>query len=159
MCWITFKKNGELPEKKKAEADVKCYKMLDADYSSPYMNKRYVVGEANEKADLECSRWPSSSGPVGYDEYRIYKGYHSIADEYSARCFYGSFMEYEKYCFYNAYGPYDEEDEEMEQEGRRMIIVECVIPAGSYYYVNETSEIVSDMIIIGRDVTGEIINR
>lgn len=136
MCWISY----NIPIKKIATEDITCYKLFSRDavvwkkrkfwfnsqkiiekFTSLCMEYMYIPYKENPKVNLTCLKEIDWMWDNVYHWY-IDEGYHSyeILDR----------VRDQKYIYF------------------RTIIVKCIIPKGSEYYVNEDHEIVSSNIIV-----------
>lgn len=130
MCWITNSK----PEAHFADSDIKVYKIVTKTprknmVNSLYCGYTYKIGKLFE---MEERIIPGLvlSGANG-KSYAIKKGFHSYATFEKVKM---KFEEEITYAINPGVG--------------MLVIVECIIPEGSRYYINNEGEVVSDKIII-----------
>ena len=142
MCWESYK----IPVKKIASWDITCYKVFCSsdvawiknpikflgitvwnkyrikELCSLYRDYLYVSYESNPKVNIFISKskyYPISKSGYYYRWY-INKGYHS----------------------------YSTLDKAKEERNLYEVIVKCIIPKGSTYYINGRNEVVSSNIIV-----------
>lgn len=153
MCWSINRISS--PQANVSDEDVRVYKVLHYNYpdrlTSPYMGKEYNIGETYS---VGSSQFYLSTYYNLY--WYIDVGFHSYAtDVFFERCGYkgmGSFLvknferETRNPVVVGAY-PYS----------NNLKVFECHIPAGTQYYINDDNEIVSESIVIDRDITEEVV--
>ena len=128
MCFYIEEKNSKV---KIANKDIVCYKIVDK-LSKLYVNSRYTdykykLDELNKEINLVIIDEFKVNNVI-VNESKISSGYHSyISKERAIR-------------FLKNIKAYDEE-----------VIVKCIIPRNSYYYINKRhKEYVSSNIIINK---------
>lgn len=133
MCWTSYIK----PIRFIAHEDIKCYKVFSKtnivwssskkirEIMSLYRNYLYIPYNINPKVNII---YPNYIIDILYDEYsyRIQEGYHSYSTFNIAKL-------YSNDLFH---------------------IIECSIPKGSEYYINEGGEIVSSNLIVTDKIVG-----
>ena len=130
MCWITRKE--ELTKPKIAKRNIKCFKIVRGDYDSNasfFMAFKYEEGKEYSMDKLaENAKYEAS-----FDCYTVNEGFHSYP-MFEDDC---NKLEYvfhvESPTLYTAYS---------------IKCMECVIPKGSRYYVNEKKEMVSERLLV-----------
>ena len=124
MCWTSY--NEEFHVMKIAKTDIQVYKILKkyqswmfkrTQYVSPYYNFKYKLNKVYN-SNL-CVEFLEKTNGL-----QIQKGLHS-------------FINFEEANFYRANASLG---------GLPWIICKAVIPKGSFYYINEGGEIVSDKL-------------
>lgn len=137
MCWKSYK----IPVRHIAKEDTKCYKVFDKAYivwgpsktyfkkikevKSLYMKYLYIPYNINPKINIIYPK--CTIGDLDLEgAFRIKEGYHSFETLKIARLY------TKEYCH----------------------IIECIIPKGSEYYINESRCIVSSNIIITDKIVG-----
>lgn len=130
MCWVT---NSKL-EAHFADCDTKVYKIVAKTSRKNMVNSlcrgyTYKIGKLFE---MEERIIPGlvMSGANG-KSYAIKEGFHSYAT------FAKAMMKFEEVITYD-----------LNPSVHTLVIVECIIPEGSIYYINNEGEVVSDKIII-----------
>ena len=148
MCWIS----NNLPVAKEAEKDKVVLKVLHRErlmlpgsngeksvirYTSPVMNFPYTLGvEYEEKIIIEKP----------YYDYSINNGLHCYSDKIHFKyetenfdmCNYIIVMGTHSHITYR------------DSDFKKVVLMKCIIPKGTYYYENENGEIVSHKLkIIG----------
>lgn len=144
MCWITFK-----PLKAKvAKRDIKVLKVLYIHPSEPtvlipyfcFGVCKYSINGENPIIHITANKYTPESVHCS-----IYEGYHS----YSVNCSVRDVTPTE--MFVNNYYFCDDEF-----TGRQVHLVECIIPKGTTYYLNEFMEYVSENIVIKKIIKKEL---
>ena len=131
MCWTSY----NTPIRKTATEDITCYKLFAREsivwkktkfwfdsiekIDSLCMSYEYIPHKANPKVILIICKHTLWKGAY---RWYIEKGYHSYETLHKAKL---------------------EKNPNLED-----VIVECIIPIGSEYYINENQEIVSSNIIV-----------
>lgn len=153
MCWRMNRISS--PQANVSDNDVRVYKVLHYNYAdkltSPYMGKEYNIGETYS---VGSSQFYLSTYNSFY--WYIDVGFHS----YSTDVFFGrhSYKGMDSLLVKN-----------IERDTCNPVVVgaytysnnfkvfECHIPAGTQYYINDDNEIVSESIVIDRDITEEVV--
>jgi len=145
MCWQAL--NNRDKRERVSDEDITVFKVMrkikDGMYSSYFMEYPYSLGKIYEMNGLE-----SHEGEDGY--MTIEKGFHSYS---SKECYI--------YLPYNSHGQiYIQKQRTWElsavyDDTYNVCIIECTIPKGSKYYRNYYGEIVSDKIIINKEIPRE----
>lgn len=130
MCWVTNSK----PEAHVADSDIKVYKIVRQTprkniVNSLYYVYTYKIGELFEMDEKIIPGLVLYSTP--FQAYVINEGFHSYATFEKVK------MEFE-----------DGITLAIDPGASMPVIVECIIPEGSRYYINNEDEVVSDKIII-----------
>ncbi len=139
MCWVT-KKQCEL---KIAEGDIPVIKIMREDLRSVYecflyeLGKKYTT-ELGPVLESLCIGAPQE------DFYVIHKGFHS----YSVGCIISTEIVSDSFLACAKKFTTVEYNRELLDFLPDVIEVNCIIPKGSKYYVNERGEYVSDSIEI-----------
>lgn len=142
MCWQALNKRDK--RERMAVEDMTVFKVMrkvkDGMYFSYYAEYPYSLGRTYEMNGLE-----SHEGEDGY--MAINEGFHSYS---SKECY---------ICVpYNSPGQiYIQKQRTWElsavyEDTNDLCVIECTIPKGSKYYQNYYKEIVSDKIIINREI-------
>lgn len=163
MCW-----QGHITDKRIAKEDVKVFKVMyrrekgwhcydtgyRETYISPYMCSRYTIGKDYTSCNNLC---PEKYLNNSDDAVKITKGYHSYSPQY---CTYGYSLSHLELIVNSNFGNFEDLHHHHMCRYRRSgsfiingkwtdcdaVIVECVIPAGSEYWVNGQGEVVSTAI-------------
>lgn len=163
MCW-----QGHITDKRIAKEDVKVFKVMyrrekgwhcydtgyRETYISPYMCSRYTIGKGYTSCNNLC---PEKYLNNSDDAVKITKGYHSYSPQY---CTYGYSLSHLELVVNSNFGNFEDLHHHHMCRYRRSgsfiingkwtdcdaVIVECVIPAGSEYWVNGQGEVVSTAI-------------
>ena len=134
MCWTSY----SLPIKHLAQEDIKCYKVFDKlsivwddskkirEVTSLYKRYLYIPYGVNPKINIVHPSWLVDLLDDYKYSWRIDEGYHSYATLNAA----------------------------MSDFNKLSRIIECIIPEGSEYYINDDNEIVSSNIIITDKIVG-----
>jgi hypothetical protein len=169
MCW-----QGHITDKHIAKEDVTVFKVMyrrekgwhcyDAGYKetyiSPYMCNRYVLGKDYTSYH---SLYPERYLEGNNDAVKIEKGYHSYSPDY---CVFGYSLSHLQLVVSSNFGNLEDLHHHpmcrYSSSGRFIIngkwidcdaiVVECVIPAGSEYWVNGQGEVVSNIIRLVREI-------
>ena len=161
MCWTGKAGNHFIAESPKRvfkvlEREPKCWSWLNEDfipeYFSPFMGFRYVIGKEYVQKIVIDYRKPLSDlieitkGLHSYSSEKCKAEKHDILDHPSCEGMLsvthisgGIIM-----CY------------ELDIDSpliRKSVVVECTIPVGAEYYENETGEIVSDRLILNKEIT------
>lgn len=130
MCWVTNSK----PEAHFADSNIKVYKIVTKTsrknmVNSLYRGYTYKIGKLfeMEKRIIPGLVLSSANGK----SYAIKEGFHSYATFAKATRKFEEIITYDLNSSVNMF-----------------VIVECIIPEGSRYYINNEGEVVSDKIII-----------
>lgn len=127
MCWTSY----SIPVRHIAQEDIKCYKVFDKlnivwddskkikEVTSLYRKYLYFPYIINPEIIIAHPKHPICDWDYEYF-YRIHEGYHSYATLNAAMLYFNKLSN----------------------------IIECIIPKGSEYYINEDNEIVSSNIIV-----------
>lgn len=123
MCWFEFAKNP--PVALMADEDVECYKVVKKDFKSPIMDYQYVMDERLPVINLQVFG-SKITLDWGGRLYIITMGYHSYASLSFA-----------------------EEMTRKDYSGIKgnIVILRCVIPKGTGYFVNNDGYVVSETVI------------
>lgn len=148
MCWATL--NNRDKEMRVADEDITVFKVMrkiqNGVYSSYYMEYPYTLGKTYEMNGLKSHKWKD-----GY--VTIEKGFHSYSMECHICAIYNDSEQNHKQIYITQrdtmgmIGVY--------QYTYDICIVECKIPKGSIYYRNSYDEIVSEKIIINKEISRE----
>lgn len=157
MCWTYYYNK---PSLQKAEKNITVYKLLIKTknpyktfsfkglyyfilsllhiikrvyYISPIMNKHYKLNKRNKEIALNLKEFPEKYCIDG-KEFYVNEGYHSFAYAYDLSSLKNVIKNLKK------------------QTLKNVVIMECIIPKGSYYYKNPELEIVSSNIIINKEI-------
>ena len=169
MCW-----QGHITDKRIAKEDVTVFKVMyrrekgwhcydtgyKETYVSPYMCSRYAIGKGYASCNNLC---PEKYLNNSDDAVKITKGYHSYSPEY---CTYGYSLSHLELVVNTNFGNFEDLHHHPMCRYRRSgsfifngkwtdcdaVIVECVIPAGSEYWVNGQGEVVSNIIRLVREI-------
>ena len=159
MCWI-----GKLEDKRIAKTDIKVFKVFRVEpgnqlreervFKAPFYSHDYHMDTCYTIRDGLKPHSPS----VDPRNYYIHEGYHSYLP---SECtwerttnFYGRQVisvihHHPQYrCLDNALAIYEGYD--YGDNYNRLSVVECTIPRGSEYWVNDNGEVVSDSIILNK---------
>lgn len=133
MCWVTH----YTPVEKVAEEDIPVFKYVCGDdlVSYYFTEHKYVIGETLYTTLGYPSPIPGLRGSKS-----IGRGFHTYGNECTVK-------EFDRYLYvYPPCNNYHIGSYHLYKLRR----VECTIPKGSHYYVNNDMEYVSDMIIVNR---------
>ena len=147
MCWYTYKKSS-YKSPHVAEEDIKVYKVLmktsesSKRYISPVMNAFYSIGEL-------CTS-PLVPTEVG-ELLKIERGLHSYSGDCNFKLI--RYKDADKLCINGGYlTGYTVRIKDVSYTQTENILTECIIPKGGTYYENETGEIVSDKLMVTKEV-------
>lgn len=147
MCWITFK-----PLKAKvAKRNIKVLKVLYIHPSEPTVLVPYFYSgvykySINGKNPVIPITVIEHSNYCAYIEHcSIHEGYHSYAVNCPVRDVTSTEMFVKDHYFCDD-----------ECTGRQVHLVECIIPKGTTYYLNEFMEYVSENIVIKKIIKKEL---
>ena len=154
MCWTTFRKLNTKTRIAKRKIEVwkfyikRSYVNQGELLMSPWrrdeisQNMRHNILIANglhgEHLHIEC---------INLHEWSIYSGFHSLQKEK----FHRKILPLSKKLVIEG-GNYVFHPQAVIGEFDRSVIVQCFIPAGAEYYLNEFGEYVSNKIIIGDEI-------
>lgn len=150
MCWVSFKQ----PQVKVAKRNIKVLKVVYMHPSNPmellpyYFHHchTYTFNTENPTVLIKIQKTPIGYGPFYKNKklfYSIHGGYHS----YSTKCVcIKDFSIFPNIVTINDIHFYSDDI----FTGNRIYLVECIIPKGVRYYLNEFNEYVSENIIIKR---------
>lgn len=144
MCWRAFKKRDK--RVRVADEDITVFKVVrkveDGLYLSYYKDYPYYLGRAYEMKGLSHKEIDGNM--------RIEEGFHSYSSKECYICIpYNNFGQIYilKQKTWELSAVYDDIYD--------LCIIECTIPKGSKYYRNYYGEIVSDKIIINKEIPRE----
>ena len=126
-------------EHKIADKDIECYKVLTSNLRSVYYNYPYKIGELYKKVwDEEFLKYADSRQDVGGNMF------HASLDKEQCENMYGDDEEHTETILDNR----EKEISVIRHLSKEQIIVKCIIPKGSKYYLGTYSEIASEQILI-----------
>lgn len=134
MCWITYDKKYK--DFKVAEEDIPVFKVVrKIPLSSYYTNYLYILNEVHTTEPIKINHSLIYHG----EEWKIQKGFHSYSVECTTEISCGQNIQV-----------YSSDDDAILLDYYKMsntCKLECLIPKGSLYYVNEWGEYVSESIL------------
>lgn len=140
MCWVGYRtKLGSKQFRKKAEEDIPVFKVCLKDIWNNesnlayayYYQKKYEVG----KTYTECVRLVRTHG--NHPIYKIKEGLHCYSDKCNLEAINDCLLvKFNKTAI--DYHP----------SGDKLVRLDCIIPKGTRYYINDTGEIVTTKIIV-----------
>ena len=134
MC--LFKKHRE---HKIADQDIECYKVLQSNLRSIYYNYPYKIGKLYKKIwDEEFLKYADPRQDIGGNMF------HASLDKEQCEDMYGD--DEEKITFTNSEGK--EDYKLIRHLSKEQVMVKCIIPKGSKYYLGTYTEIGSEQILI-----------
>lgn len=151
MCW-----HGILENKKIATEDVKCYKIVLRFVDEPYLCFRpyfrykntpmeYEIGKTyHDKICLEITKY---TGHV-----TIHKGIHCYDSSVCICSFYGDYGKQYEVSNLLLCTTFSKIGTFFSRSDCEAVLVECTIPKGTLYYVNDEGEIVTEKLIINKVV-------
>lgn len=140
MCW----ESNNIPEVKVAEKNIKTFKVMYRDLKyeelfSYFFYKLYSIGKITSKIILSYEKFDSSC--------YIHAGYHSYDINIKQKHYY----DYKRGVYIVKIGNVEEYYiEPFSNIFQTLCVVECTIPKGVEYYVNEYGEYVSEQIIVDK---------
>lgn len=139
MCWTS----DTNPIPKTADKDIICYKVFNI--KDIKYKRRKFLGIPFRKEGIEEL----------YSLYKLYK-YIPYADNPKVTIYYRKYNDiYSWWSIDKGYHSYSTLDQaELKRILKLELIVECTIPKGSVYYLNENNEIVSSNIIVTDKIVG-----
>lgn len=139
MCW----ESNNIPEVKTAEEDIKTFKVIcrnsDSELYSYFFYESYSIGEIKRKIILHHELSSNSY------TYFIHKGYHSYDKSIKYKYYDGIIKVGDLLEIYSPNGPLSSMF-----VFSTLCIVECTIPKGTKYCLNEGGEYVSEQIIVDK---------
>ena len=152
MCWVS--RNLDYIKYNVAEKDIYTFKVMEKKegiYYSYYFHKEYNLAEEYKNCISIKFRYDKKNkfGGGVLKEMTITEGFHSYSSE---RCFVrnrvgskGSWIKvFRKQLLFGKCF----EDYVVDSRYHQLVVMDCVIPRGSHYYINDMGEIVSNKIIV-----------
>lgn len=137
MCWVTL--NRENVQFKYAIEDIPVYKVVKKSLLSYYENYSYILNEVHV---TELDSPSHTKYYYGAEDWKIRSGFHSYSMDCKA-----DLANSQTSLFVRILRPHDNFAAIDCYEKDATCILECAIPKGSIYFLNEEGEYVSDHIL------------
>jgi hypothetical protein len=152
MCWTGF-----LTDKKVAEKNITCYKIISQYQGKYYAYYRVTPYEFNKLYEEPIT--PLKRNALTYS-HSVFEGLHCYSENVKIKYYYGCFIvNTANITQYTPNFPHFESNVRFNVLTFYMpIVVKCIIPKGTVYYENKHGDIVSEKLILKEIVCNSFVN-